>query len=68
VKDPTRLQIDLKIAFSILLCSTMLLHAKESLKKMYPVAKNYFGGLLPSHSFSGTLLSKSSFSCTKEQL
>jgi hypothetical protein len=31
----------------------MLLHAKESLKKMYPVAKNYFGGLLPSHSFSG---------------
>ncbi|CAL4950221.1 unnamed protein product [Urochloa decumbens] len=30
----------------------MLLHAKKSLKKMYPVAKNYFGALLPSHSFS----------------
>ncbi|KAF8724376.1 hypothetical protein HU200_021408 [Digitaria exilis] len=40
------------LAFLIIICSTMLLHAKESLKKMYPVAVNYFGGLLPSVSFS----------------
>ena len=32
---------------------TMLLYAKKSFKKMYPVAKNYFGGLLQAHSFSG---------------
>ena len=31
----------------------MLLYAKKSFKKMYPVAKNYFGGLLQAHSFSG---------------
>jgi len=31
----------------------MLLYAKKSFKKMYPVAKNYFGGLLQPHSFSG---------------
>jgi len=30
----------------------MLLYANKSLKKMYPVAKNYFGGLLQPHSFS----------------
>ena len=30
----------------------MLLYAKKSFKKMYPVAKNYFGGLLQAHSFS----------------
>ena len=31
----------------------MLLYAKKSFQKMYPVAKNYFGGLLQAHSFSG---------------
>ncbi|WVZ71410.1 hypothetical protein U9M48_020001 [Paspalum notatum var. saurae] len=30
----------------------MLLHAKDPLRKMYSVAKNYFGGLIPSHSCS----------------
>ena len=32
---------------------TMLLYAKKSFKKMYPVAKNYFGGFIQAHSFSG---------------
>ena len=31
----------------------MLLYAKKSFKKMYPVAKNYFGGFIQAHSFSG---------------
>ena len=32
---------------------TMLLYTKKSFKKMYPVAKNYFGGFIQAHSFSG---------------
>ena len=30
----------------------MLLYAKKSFKKMYPVAKNYFGGFIQAHLFS----------------
>ena len=41
------------LAFLILVCWTMLLYAKKSFKKMYPVAKNYFGGFIQAHSFSG---------------
>ncbi|KAL6855902.1 hypothetical protein ACP4OV_018704 [Aristida adscensionis] len=32
----------------MLVCSRMLLHAKESLRKMYSAARSYYGGLVPS--------------------
>ncbi|KAJ1289221.1 hypothetical protein BS78_02G147800 [Paspalum vaginatum] len=46
----------------------MLLHAKEPLRKMYLVAKNYFGGLIPSHSFSARSFTQCSLEgCSADQ-